>query len=369
MPEEGRKLEVKILYVISTLGGGGAESQLCTYALELKKTHPEIQFHICAVKAGGVFEKKLSDSGIEFTVLNSGSLLRSIRKVRKMIRKERYDIVHAHMFRSDIIARMATIGCKTKVVATHHGLGKWKTRPMLWVDRLTKHRVDQFIMVSQQSYDLRLRREKYPASRMTVVYNGLSDRFLSQRSKELPQDGKSVVIGTIARMTDNKQINLMIDVMKDLEGYPNLRYEVIGDGENYDKLVQQIKELRLESRVCLLGWQDDVLKVIRHWHIFALPSVNEDLPVAMMECMAQGIVPVASKVGGVITLLDNGKNGILCDSGNRKTFADAIEFLMSHPGKYAEFSANCRRIIQERYMIQKTVNDTVAIYMRLREKI
>lgn len=357
---------MKILYVISTLGGGGAESQLCTFAQELKTRKPEYQFHICALKGGGVFEKKLFDAGIAYTVLNSKHMLKSIMAIRKLIRNGNYDIVHTHMFLSDIVVRFATIGSKAKVVATHHGLGKWKTKAMLWLDRLTKGRVDQYIMVSQQSYDIRLQREKYPANKMTVIYNGLSDRFVSEQSKKLPVDGERIIIGTIARMTDNKQIGLMVDVIKDLEDYTNLYYEIIGEGENFDKLVAQVNYLELQDKVRFWGWQDNILEITKRWSIFALPSINEDLPVAMMECMAQGIVPIASQVGGIITLLENGKNGILCDSQNRKTFRDAIIYLIEHPEKYAEMSMRCREMIRDNFLIKKTIEDTVAVYERLR---
>lgn len=357
---------MKILYVISTLGGGGAESQLCTYALELKKRHPEYDFEICAIKTGGVFEKKLFEAGISYTVLNSYSLPKSVVLVRKLIKDKRFDIIHAHMFLSDIVTRLATIGYNTKVVATHHGLGKWKTKPMLLLDRITQWRVDQFIMVSQQSYNIRLRRERYPANKMMVIYNGLSEDFVKTQSKSLPANGERIVIGTTARLTDNKQINLMIDVMKDLAAYPNLFYEVVGEGENFEKLINQTKRLGIESRVHFWGWQDDVTGIIENWHIFALPSINEDLPVAMMECMAQGIVPVASRVGGIITLLQNGENGILCDSGNRNTFTEGIIYLLEHPDEYARCSERCIKTIRENFLIQKTVEDTVAVYEKLR---
>ncbi|MCD8373465.1 MAG: glycosyltransferase, partial [Clostridia bacterium] len=344
----------------------GAESQLCTFALELKNRHPEIEFEICAIKQGGVFETKIANAEIKYIILNSQNILELIIKVRRLIHKGRYDIIHSHMFLADIIARIATMGYKTKLVATHHGLGKWKTKLMLLLDSLTKFRVDQFIMVSQQSYEIRLKREKYPANKMRVIYNGLSDAFVSNTSKHLPPSDEKIIIGTTARMTDNKQINLMIDVMKRLEDHTNLFYEVIGEGENFDKLVQQVKDLHLESKVKFWGWQNDVISITKNWHLFALPSINEDLPVAMMECMAQGIVPVASSVGGIITLLDNGKNGILCDSSSMESFAIAIERLINNPEEYAQLSRNCRDVISKNYLISKTVEDTVEVYRELR---
>ena len=353
---------MKVLYVISTLGGGGAESQLCAYAIELKRLRPDISFEICAIKKGGVFEKKLNENGIKYTVLNSSNIVTSIFKLRKLIKVGKFDIVHAHMFLSDIVSRLASVFLSNKVVATHHGLGMWKKKPLIFLDKCTKHLVDRFVMVSEQSMELRLKREKYPREKTSVIYNGIQRSFLSDESKVLPEKDKKIIIGTTARMTDNKQIDLMINVMKDLEDHTNLYYEIIGEGENYEKLIRQVKELGLEDRVYFWGWCDDIVPITKNWSIFALPSVNEDLPVSMLECMAQGIVPVASTVGGIITLLDEGKNGILCDSGNRRTFADAIEHLISSPEDYARLSHNCRELIKNKFLIEVAVEKTVSLY-------
>ncbi len=356
---------MRVLYVISTLEGGGAESQLCSYAIEQKKLYPDVCFEICAIKKGGVFEKKLKENGIKYSVLNSSGILKSVIKLRKIIKNGKFDIVHAHMFLSDVVARFATVMTKAKVVATHHGLGKWKKKHLIILDKLTKFRVDSFVMVSEQSMELRIKREKYPREKTQVIYNGIADSFLSESPKKLPAAGEKIIVGTTARMTDNKQINLMIDVMKDLENIPQLHYEIIGHGENYEKLVEQTKTLGLEDRVHFLGWQDDVLSHIRNWHIFALPSINEDLPVSMLECMAQGVVPVASRVGGIITLLDNNKNGILCDSSDRKTFTDAVEQLVTHPELYENLSKNARQLVSDTFLISNSVNKTISLYNKL----
>ena len=356
---------MRVLYVISTLGGGGAESQLCSYATELKKQHPEIEFAICAIKSGGVFEKKLSENGIHYTVLNSTNIVKSVFALRKLLKSYKPDVVHAHMFLSDIVSRYATVFTKCKLVSTHHGLGKWKNKLHIALDKLSKHRVDRFVMVSEQSMQIRLNREKYPKEKTRVIFNGISDRFLTESSKSIENPG-SVVVGTIARMTDNKQINLMLDAISEIKiKYPTIRYEIVGEGENYDRLIRQAQELGIEDNVVFWGWQDDVLSITRNWHIFALPSINEDLPVAMLECMAQGIVPVASTVGGIITLLDENRNGVLCDSSDVHSFINAIVWLAENGDKYNEMSENCINIVKNRFLISANVENTLRMYQEL----
>ena len=119
---------MKVLYVISTLGGGGAESQLCSFAIELSRSHPKVDFEICALKDGGVFESTLEKNKIKYTVLHTKGILKSIFKLRRVIKTRKIDVVHAHMFLSDIVSRYATLFTGCKLVSTHHGLGKWKNK-------------------------------------------------------------------------------------------------------------------------------------------------------------------------------------------------------------------------------------------------
>ena len=165
-------------------------------------------------------------------------------------------------------------------------------------------------------------------------------------------------------MTDNKQINLMIDVISELSN-KNVSYEIIGDGENYEKLVMQAQKLNLCDKVTFHGWANDVLPITKRWHIFALPSINEDLPVAMLECMAQGIVPIASSVGGIITLLNKGKNGILCNSSDKNSFKDAVIKLAENKELYEKMSENCIETVKSGFLIDGAVHKTVAIYKEI----
>lgn len=362
---------MKILYVISSLEGGGAESQLCSFALEWRKKYPEIPIHICTLKQGGKFENRLRDRGIPITILYSSSFIRSVILVRKLILKESFSIIHAHMLLSDIVCRFATIGTHAKLVVTHHGLGKWKKKWLLLIDKITKKHVDRFIMVSKQSYDIRSMREKYPTEQMIVVHNGISELFLNEDSRRLPPLNENIIIGSIARMTDNKQLNLMVDVMNELKTtFPRLYYEIIGEGENFEKLREQVKLLNIEDRVKFWGWIDNekVKQITDRWSIFALPSINEDLPVSMLECMAQGIVPIASSVGGIIALLDNNKNGILCDSGDRNTFVKAISQLVTSPEMYSKMSDNSRQLVKQNFLIGTVVDKYMAVYRGLDKK-
>ena len=353
---------MKVLYVIATLGGGGAESQLCYFVDYLKQSHQEISFDVCALKSGGILEKRLKHSNVRYFINHTGSLMQNAMQLHRIIKEGQYDLIHAHMLYADIVCRFASICLPVKVIATHHGLGKWKSKPLILFDRLTKHLVDGFITVSDESKKLRIRREKYPKDKTTVIYNGIPSFYFTNEAKCL---GKKIIIGTIARFTDNKQIDMMIKIMNDLRDNPDLSLEIIGDGEKSGQLHELTEELGLTERVRFWGWQDDILPIICHWHIFLMCSINEDLPVSMLEAMAQGIVPVASTVGGIPEILDQGKNGMLCNSQDRATFVEGIKELITDPKAYEIKSSKCEEYVQKHFSIRESVQQTINLYHKI----
>ncbi len=355
-------MSYKVLYLISTLGGGGAESYLCSFSEELALSHPEVSFTICALKKGGVFQKKLQDCNMKHMVIGGKGIIRHAVIVARLVRKERIDIIHSHMLYADIVARLAKLMSKCYVVSTHHGLGKWKKKLLIAIDRLTKGLVDHFIMVSDKSKEIRIKREKYSPDKITVIYNGISQRFCENEGKTI---GNKITIGTIARFTDNKQINLLIDVFYALRGIGNINLEIIGAGENEIALKQQVKNLKIEEQVTFHGWLNDIKPVTKNWNIFVLCSINEDLPISLIETMAQGIVPVASNVGGIPLLLKNGELGMLCDSKNKEVFIDGIRFLIDNPDVYQSMSTAAVKYIKDNFLIDMSVEKTLDIYNKL----
>ena len=87
------------------------------------------------------------------------------------------------MLYSDIVARFAGKIAKARVVSTHHGLGKWKKRWLVFIDKLTKSMVDAFIMVSEKSRQIRIQREKYPPEKAHVIYNGIPDGLCAEAGR------------------------------------------------------------------------------------------------------------------------------------------------------------------------------------------
>ena len=356
---------MKILYVITSFGGGGAESQLFSFATCLKK-HKEVEFKLCALKKSGEFEQKIQQEDIPYIIFGISSIVKNITKLHHELKNGKYDIVHAHMLYSDIVCRIASIGTSVKVVATHHGLGRWKKRWLIALDKLTKHRVDHFIMVSDKSYEIRLDREKYPASKMTVIYNGISSDFVAGNSRTLSKD--KITLGCVARFTENKQMHFPVEVLRELEEQNNNVFvEFVGQGETEDYVKELANSYKLEERVTFHGWSNDVKSIISQWDFFLLCSINEDFPVSLLEAMGRGIVPIVSNVGGIPKILDGGRLGVLCDSRDYHSFTEGVLKYIDDVDQYSKTSRNCIENIRNNFSIEKNVEKCLQIYEKLLE--
>ena len=357
---------MKILYVISTFGGGGAESQLFTFCEHLQK-QTNVSFSVLALKSGGSIEIRFKEAGINYDICGNSSFLKNVRAVHKIIKKEKYDIVHAHMLYSDIVCRLAITGTKTKLVSTHHGLGKWKKKWLLFLDKITKWKVSHFIMVSQESYKIRVKREKYPPKKMSVVFNGIDSNIISKSPKTIGKD--KIVFGCVARFTQNKQINYLVNILNELRDDKRFCLELVGEGEEKDKVEEMVNSMHLSDRVVFHGWSNSVIDIISQWNFFVLCSINEDLPVSLLESMARGLVPIASRVGGIPDVLQNGKLGYLCNSSSFLDYLQGINYYTNDPVLYSSTSANCEKFIEENFSINKSVEKTIDIYNKILKEL
>lgn len=355
---------IKVLYVISTLGGGGAENQLFYFCSNLSKKE-SVSFDVCAIRDGGVLEKRFINIGVKPLILNARSFLKAVIKLRKTIKRGGYDIVHAHMFFSDIVCRLATLGLKVKIVCTHHGLGMWKKNWLVLFDKMTKNRVDHFIVVSERSYEIRKTREKYPPAKMSVIYNGVPDYFFMDSKKQLPKD--VIVFGCVARFTKNKQMNYLVEVLNKLKKTYNLRLELVGEGEEFSSVQKLVSDYNLENNVVFHGWSDKIRDIISSWDYFMLCSINEDLPVSLLEAMAVGLVPIATNVGGIPKLLNYGELGVLCDSNDFQSYCDGLTSLIeSH--KYSIISEKCIEYVRKNFSIENNVEKCLALYSSILQR-
>ena len=193
-----------------------------------------------------------------------------------------------------------------------------------------------------------------------VVYSGVE---AGREPQETFMSKTAVVVGAAGRLVDIKRISDLIQALALLSAeFPDLRLEIAGDGPEAANLERQVVDLNLKSRVRFLGWRTDIEAVYRSWDIFAMPSLTEGFPMASLEAMAHGLPVVASNVGGLPELVEDGSTGMLVPPADASALANAVRILAGDARRRREMGFAGWHRAQEHFSIDRMVAQTAAIY-------
>ncbi len=167
---------------------------------------------------------------------------------------------------------------------------------------------------------------------------------------------------TIARLVEKKGVEYVIRAVAQLvERYPQIEYEIVGNGPLEASLRALIQELGVEKNVRLLGWmeQEEIIKVLDRQHILVIPSVTaangdkEGLPVVIMEGMAMGLPVVSTYHSGIPELVVDGVTGYLVEERNVAQLVDRLEALVQAPESWAAMGRAGRKAVEENFAIDR----------------
>ena len=326
---------MKVIQVIPTFELAGAERMCETLIDGLKRQQIDV-VAVSLFSRKTVITDRLEQNDIPVLYLDkkSGLDLSMIGKLKKIFKKEKPDIVHAHLAVIKYVGP-ATLFSKIKVIHTIHNVADKECGAQdRFVNRLF-YKMKKVFPVSL-SEKIRLSVEavyKIPLEKIPVVYNGVDlSECMEKQSYEL---GDTIKILHIGRFEAQKNhIGLLEAFQLFQKKYPNSLLRLIGEGDLRDEIERYVKENGLSEKVCLLGKQANVHPYLTDADMFILPSYYEGVPMTIIEAMGTGLPIVATNVGGIPDLLSDGKTAILT-SLDVKEIAGALE-------RYAE-SAELRR--------------------------
>jgi glycosyltransferase involved in cell wall biosynthesis len=310
------------------------------------------QIRVCFLKDGPLAEE-MRRSGIGFTCVNwSGTakdLLGSVRYA-SLLRCGHFDIIHQHTG-----GRLLT------------GAGRWMTHAK--IVRTLHFRADESTGAIPSDFKLPAGHALIAVSRAIadfsqdpraiLIYPGIDASVFSGTRN--PHEG--IVIGTACRLEPVKGVIHLLEALAMLAGeFSGLRLEIAGDGSLRSRLEQENKRLGIANRVSFLGWRDDLSAVMTGWDIFAMPSLDEGLPIAGLEAMAAGLPVVASAVGGLRELVVDGETGWLVPAAEAPELARRLrELIRDKQIREAMGRAGRQRVLRE-FSVARMVDQTVAVY-------
>lgn len=310
----------------------------------------------------------------------------AFRRLLALIREFRPHVVHTHAAKAGTLGRIAATIARVPVrVHSFHGhVFSGYFNPLLSKGVAAFERglslVSDAIVVPGESQKHEISRvyRVAPERKMRIVpygidvdhYRGTAQRRTEARTRlGVPRDAR--VVAAVGRLAAVKNHDLLLDAFDILAGRPGLddaRLLIVGGGERKDAILERIARSPFRDRIIMSGFVEDLRDAYAAMDVLALTSLNEGMPVAVMEAMAAGVAVVSTRAGGVVDLVEHGRNGMLVDDYAPATFASALERALRDGARRARIAGQARLDIAERHSDAAHLNALERLYRELLQR-
>ena len=332
---------MKILYIITGLGIGGAEVMLADVCKAIADSNDITVLYLNELSN---LEHQLNDIGVKTVSCNlkKKGLIQGFFFVKKFIKKGAFDIVHTHLPAADTIGRLAALLARKNipVISTIHNMDEWKKskKPqhalLRFYNRVTVNRFKnvRLIAVAKCVKDFCVLHEKINPEKITVLYNFIDynnpvkvsndfdaedmrkpDRYtLINVGRLEPQKGQMILLKAIDELCNNRKIT-------------NLYLYILGDGSMRGEMEEYIKEHNLSEYIRMMGFVKNTFDYLRNADLFVFSSVHEGFGIAAFEAFYCRIPVITSDIDTAKELMEDGEDSIFFTSMDFIDLADKIE--------------------------------------------
>ncbi len=392
MAADGRP--VKVLRVIARLNMGGPALHVAYLSAGLRERGYETTLVAGTLARGedsmafvadelGVRVERVPELSREISPLRDA---RAALRLACLIRRERPQILHTHTAKAGAVGRLAAMLAGDArppiVVHTFHGhvlrgyFDPLRSAGFRLLERALAKGSTALIAVSPQVRDDLVALGVAPKEKFVVIRLGIEleeriaaapgARAETRRLLGVPQD--AFVVGWIGRMTGVKNTDDVLAALRLLHDRGVDAYLcMVGDGPDRDRVERRAHDLGVVRRCLFLGYQEEVARYYAAFDGIILPSVNEGTPVSAIEALAAARPVVATRVGGVPDVVEDGVDGFLVDPGATDQLADRLEQLARDPELRARMGEHGRRRVPARYAVERLVDDMDRLYRSLLE--
>lgn len=377
---------MKVLYVIDTLETGGAEKSL----LDILSHLYNIDVIICSLYTGNTLQPAFEQAGIRVIPLNivgKYAFPTAIQALRKVVHSESPDLIHATLFRSDIVSRITAklehVPLVDSFVNDSYSLCRWrsldrvsflKLKSVQLLDQFTSRYVALFTAISDSIRRSNALALHLPISRIHVIYRGRSpESFINVKIDQTTEIRKSLqlnntgpIIINVARLLNRKgQEELIRSIPLVQSRFPNIRLLIAGEGPYRNRLESLIEELHLRNVVQLLGTRNDIPILLQLADVFAFPSHYEGHGGALVEAMFAGRPIVASDTDVHRESISHKETGLLTPIQNLEKLAESIIWLLENPQHAASMGIQARNVAMQKFNINKVADQHKELYTQI----
>jgi glycosyltransferase involved in cell wall biosynthesis len=358
----GHSRLLKILHIDPERNWGGGEAQVLGLLQNLSQWGHRND--LATPADGELFRRPLPNvRKIPLTVRNDLDV-RGIPALRRLIRQERYDVVHLHTKRAHALSLWLPRGeRRPKYIVTRRM--DYPEPKNCYTRYLYNRRVDGVVAISRSVLNCLLAAGVDPGS-IRLIYSGIDPLPFSGLLSDDQRANDPAVIAMLAVLEERKGHRFLLDAARVLKDRGRrIRYVFAGDGSHKAQLQRTVQTLRLEEDVSFVGFVRDVPKLVSSIDVLVLPSLYEGLGVAALEGMAAAKPVVATRVGGLVESIVDGETGFLVPPQDGVALADAIEKLVADPSMARAMGRKGAARVLSNFTIEQMASQNEAYYYAL----
>ena len=355
----------RVLSVIATLDGSGAEKQFALLNVGLKKRGWDV--HAVALTRGGPFESALKDAGVPLTVLHKAFKFDPVclARLRRLIARFEPDLIHSWMFTANAYARMASGG--RPVIAGERCVDRWKGGWQHAVDRRLLPRTAKLVGNSRAVADFAVERG-VPEVLVAVIPNGVEPlcpdpafRAELLRSLDLPADAQPVVFA--GRLAPQKRPEDLVWAFQLLyQVNPHAVHLIVGDGPLRSRCEDQVNRFDHGRRCRFLGHRADAAQIIAAADLLWLGSEYEGQSNTVMEAMSAGVVPIVSDIPSNRELVTDGESGFVVKVGDSMGFCQFADRALSDAALRAKLGGAAKERMRSEFSVEAMIGRYESLY-------
>lgn len=365
----------RILQLTSSSDIGGTERMLLNFLRNADRD--SFDFSVYSLMGGGYLTNECKKIGINARTFGIKSFFNfyRIRDLVKEVRNGKFHLIHSYGLRADLISRVFLKKWDKYypiLVSGIRSIDPHRRFLHIFLDRLTAKNVSLFISNSEAGRQVRIKREKFSPEKIVTIYNGVSEEIKYPPEKRMEIRRKLgltddiMLIGHISNLRRMKGHEEVLLAAKHLiKENPKIFFIFAGRDDSGGKIPELAKELNIENNVKFLGFYSEPEEILRAIDVFILPSYWEGFPASILEAMIYSLPVIASNVGGIPEIIQDGLNGILIPPKKPDALSDAIKRIINDRILSEKLSINAYKTVTEKFQLSKMVNDIQNTYKNI----
>lgn len=388
--------KINLLHIISLLPIGGAEHILFTLSKNIDKNRFNLVF--CCLDGEGYLAERIKEEGFIVYCLKEDRfryIFRQMFNLYKLIKKEKIDIVHTHLYKADFWGRLVAfiagvpVICKTEHSVQHPMIfgvwSKWRApiyniMKLLGINMFLDWRTDGIIYNTKYARESFLGKKNNSGKYFVVPGAEAKDILTVSASKEIlrnklgfsPDDFIIIIVG---RLIERKGHKYLLEAFAELSfRYPKMKLLIVGSGGGTDgksceeELKKMAIRLNIANKTFFMGKVDSAQEYIKMSNVLVLPSWKESLGLIILEAMYLGTPVIGSNDAGIPEIIEDGVNGYLVKVKDSKSIEEAILKVINEPEKTKRMAKNARKKFDKRFSEKSFIEKYERTYMSLLRK-